>query len=595
MRKRNVLALTGGVVAMATALSACGSSSSSGTSASNSSYNAGLTSIVNASSKTGGTLHYALTSGWDSDDTGNTYDAFSWDFARLYGRSLLAYTRVPGSAGLQLQGDLAKSFTPSKDGLTWTFTLEQGVKFQDGTPVTSADVKYAIERSNWGQDTLSQGPNYFKSIIVDSTNYQGPYKDKNPADGVSGIETPNDSTIVFHLKSPFADFGYLATLTDTMPVERSKDTGLGYANNVQSTGQYEIQSYTADKQMTLVPNPEYDPSTDPNHQHTVTASKIIVTMNMSQDQIDQGLLHGTLDGDLDGTGVGTTAQAQILANPTLKAQADDSYTGALSYMTINTQVAPFDNVSCRQAIEYAVNKVTVQQAYGGSVGGGDIASTVLPPTVAGYAESNQYPSAGNSGDASKAEQLLATCKQAEPSAFNSDGSLSVNLSARSDRPKEVNAAVAIQAALKKANINVTIDKYPFDKYDSEFAGNTAFVKQNKIGLSLMKWGADWQDGYGFMDQIITKDGIRPDGGSSDLGDYDSATVDNLFAQALKTTDTTARNALWTKIDQQVMSDAAIVPLVYNKALVFHPAQLTNWYEEGAFGMPDFSILGTTKQ
>ncbi|WP_034268182.1 ABC transporter substrate-binding protein [Actinospica robiniae] len=595
MRKRKVLALTAGAVALTTGLTACGSSSKSGASASNSSYNAGITSIVNASSKTGGTLRYALTSGWDSDDTGNTYDAFSWDFARLYGRSLLAYTRVPGTAGLALQGDLAKSYTTSKDGLTWTFTLQQGVKFQDGTTVTSADVKYAIERSNWGQDTLSQGPNYFKSEIVDATNYQGPYKDKKATDGVSGIQTPDDNTIVFKLKQPFADFGYLATLADTMPVERSKDTGLGYANNVQSTGQYEIQSYTPDKQMTLVPNPQFDASTDPNHQHTLTASKITVAMSMTQDQIDQGLLHGTLDGDLDGVGVGTTAQAQILANPTLKAQSDDTYTGALSYMTINTQVAPFDNVSCRQAVEYAVNKVTVQQALGGSIGGGDIASTVLPPTVAGYAEANQYPSAGNAGDDSKAQQLLSTCKQAEPSAFNSNGSLDVNLSTRSDRPKEVNAAVAIQAALKKANINVTIDKYPFNKYDSEFAGNDTFVKQNKIGLSMMKWGADWQDGYGFMDQIITKDGIRPDGGSSDLGDYDSPAVDAMFATALKTTDTAARNAMWTKIDAQVMSDAAIVPLVYNKALVFHPAQVTNWYEEGAFGMPDFSILGTTNK
>jgi len=596
MRKRNVLALTGGVVAMATALSACGSSGSSGGSggsASSSSFNAGVTSVVNASSKTGGTLRYALTSGFDSDDPGNTYYAFSWDFNRLYGRSLLAYARVPGSAGLQLQGDLAKSFSPSADGLTWTFNLEQGVKFQDGTEVTAQDVKYAIERSNWGQDTLSQGPAYFKSLIEDKTNYQGPYKDKNTSDGVSGIEVDGKYTIKFHLTSPFADFGYLATLSDTMPVEQSKDTGLDYSKEVQSTGQYEISSYTPDKSMTLVPNPQYDASTDPNHLHTVTANKITVTMDMTQDQIDQDLLHGTLDGDLDGTGVGTTAQAEILANPALKKQADDSYTGALTYMTINTKVAPFDQLSCRQAVEYAVNKVTVQNALGGSLGGGDIASTVLPPSVAGYQESNQYPSAGNTGDDTKAAQELATCKTAEPSAFSSDGSLDVNLSARSDRPKEINSAVAIQAALAKANIKVTIVKSTSDKYFGDFAGNPTYADQNKIGLSMMKWGADWQDGYGFMDQVVTSAGIHAGGGSTNLGQYDSPTVDNLFTQALKTTDTTARNAIWTQIDHQVMADAAIVPLVYNKALVFHPANVTNWYEETAFGMPDFSILGTT--
>ena len=581
---------------MATTISACGSSSSSGgsSSSSTSSFNAGVTSIVNASAKTGGTLRYALTSDWDSPDPGNTYYAFSWDFARLYGRPLLAYVRQPGTAGLQLQGDLAKSWSTSSDGLTWTFNLEQGVKFQDGTEVTAQDVKYAVERSNWGQDTLSNGPAYFASLVQDNTKYAGPYKDKNTSDGVSGIEVDGKYTIKFHLTQQFADFGYLATLSDTMPVEQSKDTGATYYKNIQSTGQYEISSYTPGKSMTLVPNPQFDPATDPNKQHTATASKITVSLNMTQDQIDQGLLNGTLDGDLDGTGVGTTAQSQILSNPALKKQADDSYTGALTYMTINTKVAPFDNVSCRQAVEYAVNKVTVQTALGGSLGGGDIASTVLPPTVAGYAAANQYETPANMGDVTKAKDLLATCKTAEPSAF-SGNSLNVNLSARSDRPKEINSAVAIQAALAKVGINVTIDKFTSDKYFSSFAGSPSYTESNKIGLSMMKWGADWQDGYGFMDQVVTSAGIHAKGGSTNLGLYDDPAVDALFTKALSTTDTTARNAIWTEIDQKVMSDAAIVPLVYNKALVFHPAQLTNWYEESAYGMPDFSILGTTNK
>jgi peptide/nickel transport system substrate-binding protein len=579
---------------MATTISACGSSSSSGSSTSSSSFNAGVTSIVNASSKTGGTLRYGLTSDWDSIDTGNTYYAFSWDFARLYGRSLLAYVREPGSAGLQLQGDLAKSWSTSSDGKTWTFNLEQGVKYQDGTEVTAADVKYAIERSNWGQDTLSQGPAYFASLVQDTTKYQGPYKDKNTADGVSGIEVDGKYTIKFHLTQAFADFGYLATLSDTMPVEQSKDTGATYYKNIQASGQYEISSYVPGKSLTLVPNPQFDAATDPNKQHTVTASKIIVTLNMTQEQIDQGLISGTLDGDLDGTGVGTTAQSQILSNPALKKQADDSYTGALTYMTINTKVAPFTNLSCRQAVEYAVNKVTVQTALGGSLGGGDIASTVLPPTVAGYQASNQYETPANMGDVSKAKSMLATCKAAVPSAFNADGTLNVNLSARSDRPKEINSAVAIQAALSKVGINVTIDKFTSDKYFGSFAGSPSYTTSNKIGLSMMKWGADWNDGYGFMDQVVTSAGIHANGGSTNLGLYDDPAVDALFTKALSTTDATARNAIWTQIDQKVMGDAAIVPLVYNKALVFHPAQTTNWYEEQAYGMPDFSILGTTK-
>ena len=594
MRKRNLVAAVAGAVAIATAASACGSTSSGTANSSSSSFNAGLTAVVNASSNQGGTLRMALVSDWDSIDPGNTYDAFSWDFIRLYGRALLSWKQAPGSAGLQLVPDLATDTGQvSPDGLTWTYHLRDGATYQDGTPITAADVKYAIERSSFGQDTLKNAPAYFSQVLENKTNYQGPYLDKNAADGVSGIEVDGTDTIKFHLTKKFADFPELAALPSTIPVPRAKDTGANYYKTLLASGQYEFQAYQPGKQAVLVPNPNFKSSTDPQSLHKVTASKITVQLDVAQDTIDQQLLHGQLDVDLDGTGVGTTAQSEILANPTLKAQADDGYTNALTYMTINTTVKPFDNPSCRQAVEYAVDKTTVQSALGGAIGGGDIASTLLTPDMAGYAQSNIYPTPGNQGDPQKAQGLLSACREAEPGQFNSDGSLNVNLSARSDRPKEINSAVAIQASLKLAGINVNIDKYTSDKYFSSFAGNGDFVKSNRIALSMMKWGADWADVFGDLDQVTTNAGIHNGGGSTNLGQYDSSAVDNLFQQYLATTDVNARNAIGTKIDQQVMSDAAIVPLVYNKALVYHPNNVTNWYMQPAFGEPDFSVLGTS--
>lgn len=594
MRKSKLIAAAAGVIAVATAASACGSSSSGAANSSTSSFNAGMTTIVNPSAHQGGVLRMALISDWDSMDPGDTYDAFSWDFVRLYGRSLLTWKQAPGSAGLQLVPDLATDTGEvSADGLTWTFHLRDGATYQDGSTITAADVKYAIERSNFGQDTLQFGPNYFAKVLQDKTNYQGPYLDKNASDGVSGIEVDGTDTIKFHLTKKFSDFPELAALPDTIPVPRAKDTGANYFKSIVSSGQYEISSYVPGKEAVLVPNPNFKADTDPEGIHKVTASKIDVQLNVNQDQIDQELLHGQLDVDLDGTGVGTTAQSQILANPTLKAQADDGYTNALTYMTINTQVKPFDNVDCRRAVEYAVDKTTVQSALGGALGGGDIATTLLTPDMAGYAQSNRYPTPGNQGDPQQAQQALTACRHAEPGQFNNNDSLDVKLSARADRPKEVNAAIAIQAALKMANINVEIDKYPSNKYFGSFAGNDSFVKSNKIGLSMMKWGADWPDVFGDLDQVVTPDGIHPGSGSTNLGDYSSPQVQNLFAQYLASTDATTRDKIGTQIDQQVMDDAAIVPLVYNKALVYHPANVTNWFMQPAFGEPDFSVLGVT--
>ena len=115
------------------------------------------------------------------------------------------------------------------------------MKFSDGTPITSADVKYAIERTNYSPDVLSNGPTYFKATLVDNPGkgYQGPYKDKTG--NLKSIVTPNATTIVFHLKKPFADFDYLTSNPQTAPVPKAKDTGADYVKHIVSSGSYRVQ------------------------------------------------------------------------------------------------------------------------------------------------------------------------------------------------------------------------------------------------------------------------------------------------------------------------------------------------------------------
>ena len=78
------------------------------------------------------------------------------------------------------------------------------------------------------------------------------------------IETPDDLTIVFHLKQPFGGFDYFAMLPATVPVPEAKDTGVKYKEHVISSGPYMFESYEAGKGFTLVRNPNWDQATDPN-------------------------------------------------------------------------------------------------------------------------------------------------------------------------------------------------------------------------------------------------------------------------------------------------------------------------------------------
>ncbi|SEF95772.1 peptide/nickel transport system substrate-binding protein [Actinacidiphila yanglinensis] len=580
MNTRKVTSALALCLAMALGVSACGGS---GGSSSSGKKDQALTSIVNASTKKGGTVTADHSSGPDSLDPGNTYYGWVQDFSRLYARTLLTFKPAAGKAGLTVVPDLATGLgTASPDAKTWTYHLRTGVKFQDGTPVTSKDVKYAIERSNFAPDVMSNGPVYFKSYLADDTKYQGPYKDKS-ANGLASIETPDAQTIVFHLAKPFADFDYLATFSQTAPVEQSKDTGATYVQHIQSTGPYKFASYSEGKGATLVRNPEWNKATDPIR--TALPDKYVLKFNINQRTIDNDLLSNNLTVDLQGTGVEAETQSKILGNKSRLDHTDDAIAGATSYMALNLHVAPFDNVNCRKAVQYAVDKKSVVDAEGGAVKG-DVASTLLPPSVNGYTKFDDYPTAGNAGDVTKAKAALAAC--GKPNGFTT------TLTARSDRQPEVDGATAIQAALKKVGITVNIKTFPSDKYFSNYAGVPDYVHSHDVGMMMMAWGADWPTGYGFLDQIVDGSAIKPSGGNN-LMELNDPQINQALASAISNTDAAARTKAWGDIDKMVMANASVVPLIYRKNLLYRPDSATNVTVTQAYlGMYDFLLMGSSK-
>jgi len=439
--------------------------------------------VVNQSTHKGGTLTFDWRSAPDSFDPGNTYYAADWDFARFYSTALMTYKNCPGACGKTLIPGLATApGTVSDNGLTWTYHLKSGVKFQDGTPVTSQDVKYAVERT-FDRGVLANGPSYFAVHLGgNAATYPGPYKDK-AADkmGLTAITTPDSSTVVFHLAHPFSDFDYVAAIPQTAPVPPAKDTGTSYQEHIVSTGPYEFQSYQLNKQAILVPNPQWNASLDPSA--TQLADKIVVNMTMNPNDVDNRLLAGDAQVDFAGTGVQAAARAKILSNPTLKASSDNPLTGFGWFFYIDSQVPPFTNVACRQAIEYAANHQDLQNAYGGPVAGGQIGTTVMPPTISGYTSFDLYEAASKpQGDPTKAKQMLQACGQ--PNGFTT------GIAYRSDRPTETQGAQALQQALSQVGIHTTLHGFPTSGYFTNFAGVPKYMSSHNIGIAFGGWGAD---------------------------------------------------------------------------------------------------------
>jgi peptide/nickel transport system substrate-binding protein len=587
MKPRPLMAVAAGA-ALALGMTACSggttSSTPSASGGSASAQNAAVGKVFTPSTTKGGTLRFGMPGDWDSVDPGDTYYGLSWNFLRNYARTLTVFKAAPGAAGVKLVPDLAETLgVPSNDAKTWTYKLRDGVKFEDGTPITSKDVKYAVARS-LDKDTFPNGPTYFNDFLKDVPKGYSVYKDKNLAN-LKSIETPDAKTIIFQLSKTFSGFDYLAQLPGTAPVPVAKDTGAKYKEHVVSSGPYMFDTVSLGKKYTLKRNPSYDPKTDPDSGRLALPDNLSVELGLNAADIDNRLIAGDLDVDINGTGVQAATQGKILGNPELKAKTDVAASARTWYTQLNPNVPPLDNIDCRKAVELATDKTGYQRAYGGATGG-DIATSLLPPLIPGHKPIDLYSAkAKPQGDVAAAKAALTKCGQ--PNGFET------NVSYRAERPKEKATAESLQQSLAKVGIKLTIKPYPLADYATLYAGKPDYAKANKLGLMVYGWGADWPDGFGFLQQIVDSRAIRPSG-NTNLGTKIPA-VDAAIDKAMATVDIKAREAIWGDIDQMVMEDATVLPGVWNKGLFYRPGTLTNVFVNEGFGQYDYAAIGTSRK
>ncbi len=543
-------------------------------------YNAAASNIINPSTTKGGTLNLVSTADCDSWDPQRTYYGWCWNMQRLMSRSLLGYSSVNGTQ-FKLAPDLATDMgTHNADFTQWKFTLKSGLKFSNGAPITPMDVKYGIERL-FATDVINGGPaSYFLGTITHPTNYAGPYKSGD----LSSIVTTADS-ITFNLSTAYADFPYLMAMAASAPVPYKTEGGPGYTGaNYQkkpvASGPYMISSYTPAKQVTFVPNPNYDPSTDTIRKPLV--DKIVLTIDTNAADADAKLKSGVYDANASAA-VTTGFQSQILTDPTLKANSDDPQSAFTQYLAIMPSV--ITNADCRQAIFYATNKATLMRVFGGDVSG-SISGSMTPPGILGNDPSaNMYPSGPqNTGDLTKAKAALTAC--GKPNGFD------VKMAYSTPSPKYAAAFQAEQTALARVGIKVTAATADASSYYSTFIGSPANIKSQGLGIAVAGWGADFPTPYGFWNSIANGADIIPTGNTNYPSLNDPA-VNSVLDSAPKGTVTEDQ---WKQFDLQVMKDAVYLPLFWGKNLYYRNPRMTNVTSDNAlaFGIYDFVNIGVNK-
>jgi peptide/nickel transport system substrate-binding protein len=585
-RRKQALAAAAVVAALLTT-AACGGGgddSNGGSKNGAPGFDAANNKVAQASAaKKGGTLKFASSQDADSWDTTRGYYGFMWNFSRYYSRQLVTNKTEPGKAGAEVTPDLATGLAKvSDDGKTYTYTLRDGVTWEDGKPITSKDVKYGIERV-WAQDVLSGGPTYLKEVLDPKDEYQGPYKDKSKDKlGLKAIETPDDKTIVFKLPEANSDFEEMLALTSASPVRQDKDTKSKYGLRPFSSGPYKFESYNPGKDLTLVRNTEWKQESDPVRK--AYPDKITIKFFSNANDLDARLIAGDYDLDLAQTGL--SPQGRTTALKEHKANLDNPVSGYIRYATFAQNVKPFDNIHCRKAMLFGADHVSLQTARGGPVAGGDIGTNMLPPSVPG-SEGQKYDPYGMAGEnkkgnIEKAKEELKAC--GKPNGFKS------KIAVRNNKPVEVATAESMQASLKKVGIDLEIEQYDGSQYAS-VVGSPSNVAKKGYGVIIMGWGPDFPSVQGYGLPLWHSDYIL-DSANNNFALIKDEKIDGLFADYLTELDDAGKAKIATEINHKVMEGAYYLPFVFEKFINWRSNNLANVYTtDGYSGMYDFVNLG----
>ncbi|MFJ5218099.1 ABC transporter substrate-binding protein [Streptomyces sp. NPDC088354] len=524
MRRTRTAALTATAMALAMGATACGGSS-------------GGSGNSSSGPVKGGTLTILNKADYDHLDPQRTYTTEGSSMDQEIVRSLTGWDETGTTP--KLVGDLATDTgTSSKKATVWTFHLRHGVQFQDGTEVTAQDVKYGVERG-FSPD-INGGPPYASQWLVGGAGYKGPYKGKE----LSSISTPDKYTIVFHLNTPVADFNETTAMPAWSAVPKSKDTGATYDTHIWSDGPYMIRSYTKNKELVLVKNPHWSQSTDPIRQQNV--DEMDVRFGQDEAAIDQQLKSdsGAAQTALQQWPIAGSDLSQIANDPTVRSRYYKIAAPGINYLTIN--VNRVKDLRVRQAIEYAIDKTTARGAFGGAAYG-DYADTMLSPGIGGYKKFSLYSSTP-AGDLTKAKALMAQAGNPTPT---------MSLAVENTTTQE-HFADAIKSSLGRIGIKVNVTPLDAANYFSTL-DNT----KNQYDMAWMDWIADWPNASTVLPVLFDGRQIKKlPLSNQDISYLDDPKVNAQIDRLAKMTDIAERNAGYGALDEQIVKDASVVPLMY---------------------------------
>ncbi|MFY1689971.1 ABC transporter substrate-binding protein [Plantactinospora sp. WMMB782] len=514
--------------------------------------------------KPGGTLKLIQEGDFEHLDPQRTYTFQGMSIQQMFLRTLTVF-KEDGKGNVLLVGDLATDAGKdvNKDCKTWEYTLKEGVKFEDGTPITAADVSYGVARSF--EESIDGGPTYIQEWLADNptynANYKGPYT--SGIEAVPGLNVRGDRTLTFEFAEPHCDLPYALSLPTSVPVPRAKDTRTEYDRRVVASGPYKIKEYVKDTRFVLERNPNWDPKTDPLRHAYPDAIEVEIGPN------DTAATERALAGqgaDQFAVAWDEVPQAlvnQVLGDSSLGERVLRTTAPSVWYLSINND--RIKDIKVRQAIAYAIDRQGILATQGGDAAG-KLTHTLLADTTIGRTEYPNPYDGGPTGNPEKAKELLGGQKpklvfMSRATAFGQQ------------------TAPIVEQSLERAGFDVTV-QYVEDH------NPTARTRGNPYDIYLSNWAADWPSAVSTIPVLWDGRKLGPQGNSN----VSYFNADDVNAEIDRVSNLPAGEAgpEWAKIDQMIMEKyVPVVPIYQDNTFLVTGAKVGGLIVSEQFGTPVF--------
>lgn len=440
-----------------------------------------------------------------------------------------------GEQDTTLQPGLAKEWKVSDDGLTYTFTLQEGVKFHDGTDFNADAVVKNFER--WMNGNAEKFP-YYQSMF-------GGFKGEKSA-VIKDVKADGASTVIITLNDPQAPFLKNLAMSPfgiASPTAFEKE-GDKFGDNPVGTGPFKFVSWKRNDSVTVEKNADYWKEGLPKMDQVVFKS---IPDNSAR-------LNALKTGEIDlATGISPSDSASIEADKNLQLIERPSLNVGYLGMTVTRK--PFDDKRVRQAVNYAIDKEALVNAF--YEGKADIASNPMPPAVSGFNEEiSAYPY-----DPEKAKKLLK-----EAGYDGKEIELWAMPVPRPYMPDGQKIAEAIQKNLEDVGMKSKIVTYEWATYLEKAA-------KGEADAFLLGWTGDNGDADNFLYTLLDESNI----GSNNYTYFKNSETHKLLLEAQKETDEEKRNELYKKAQEIFHDEAPWVPLAYSTPLLAGKSTIKNFH------------------